>query len=77
MTADPTALAYGAVVAALRDDREGVHALLDGLDPDQLERVAAAALMGTAALIRDNFPPEAFQHVITTVQAMATEHAAQ
>ncbi|MFI5670471.1 hypothetical protein [Streptomyces sp. NPDC051704] len=63
--------AYGATIAALRDDGDALRALLAGLDPAEIAGVAEGVLLTMASTVREAIGPDATNEIITAVQALA------
>ncbi|MFF1336361.1 hypothetical protein ACFVYT_00320 [Streptomyces sp. NPDC058290] len=63
--------AYGATIAALRDDDTALRELLAGLDPAELAGVTEGVLLTMASTVREAIGPDATDQIITAVQALA------
>jgi len=75
--ADCISSAYGVVVAAIRDDIDGVMAAFNDLTPEETTALATAAVLGLAVVIRNNFEPHHVDDLIAAVQTAAAEDAAE
>lgn len=86
MTADPDhvlstvyaeefASVYGAIIAALTGDHEGVTTMFDTLTPDQAKATAVAALISMAETCRQALPPNTIAAMVRGVREVAAEHA--
>lgn len=63
--------AYGATIAALRDDDTALRDLLAGLNPAEIAGVAEGVLLTMASTVREAIGADATEEIITAVQALA------
>ncbi|WP_371614765.1 hypothetical protein [Streptomyces sp. NBC_00454] len=63
--------AYGATIAALRDDDTALRTLFAGLDPAEIAGVAEGVLLTMASTVREAIGTDATDRIIDAVQNLA------